>query len=379
LFFIIPPNVYSTENNPVITISTDGEAKVTQNFQTKTTISSITIQSMSDKISNIIATDERGIILATSQNDSWIRIDTLGASTVNLSYSAEIISKVSGIWKISFESNKESTVILPPLSNIVSVNNIPIDITDDGIIMPPGKNTISYTIKDVTTKNFVASVNDVDYPIQIMTGSQVDGFSADMDSILFNVDYNAPILLIIPKALISDPFEISLNNNQVDSKQYYQNNTHSWIRIEPQEAGSIKVAETISKENISEKPQGGGCLIATATYGSELAPQVQQLRELRDNTLLQTNSGSSFMSVFNQIYYTFSPAIADLEREHPVFRETVNLAIIPLISSLSILNYVDMDSEAEVLGYGISLIVLNVGMYFVAPAIIITKLVNRRN
>ncbi|GFN40677.1 MAG: hypothetical protein YK1309IOTA_2240001, partial [Marine Group I thaumarchaeote] len=30
---------------------------------------------------------------------------------------------------------------------------------------------------------------------------------------------------------------------------------------------------------------GGGCLIATATYGTELAPQVQQLRELRDSSL----------------------------------------------------------------------------------------------
>ncbi len=34
-----------------------------------------------------------------------------------------------------------------------------------------------------------------------------------------------------------------------------------------------------------------------------------------------------------------------------------------MISSLSILNYVDMDSEDKVLGYGISLILLNIGMY----------------
>ncbi len=119
---------------------------------------------------------------------------------------------------------------------------------------------------------------------------------------------------------------------------------------------------------------GGGCLIATATFGSELAPQVQQLRELRDNKLLETNSGSAFMSGFNQFYYLFSPTIADWERQSPIFKEVVKLTITPLLTSLSILNYVDMDSESEVLGYGISLILLNAGMYFVLPAIVIHRI-----
>jgi hypothetical protein len=112
-------------------------------------------------------------------------------------------------------------------------------------------------------------------------------------------------------------------------------------------------------------------LIATATYGSELAPQVQQLREIRDNKLLQTKTGSSFMNSFNSFYYSFSPTIADYERENPAFKEAVKIMITPMISSLSILNYVDMDSEESVLEYGISLIILNLGMYFVAPAIVI--------
>ena len=121
----------------------------------------------------------------------------------------------------------------------------------------------------------------------------------------------------------------------------------------------------------------GGCLIATATYGSELAPQVQMLREIRDNSLSQTSSGTAFMKSFNQFYYSFSPYIADYERESPVFREVVKFAITPMISSLSILNYVDMDSEAKVLGYGISLILLNIGMYFAVPAVIIYKIKSR--
>ena len=119
--------------------------------------------------------------------------------------------------------------------------------------------------------------------------------------------------------------------------------------------------------------EGGGCLIATATFGSELAPQVQQLRELRDNTILSTKSGVAFMTGFNQFYYTFSPTIADFERENPIFKETVKLAITPMLSSLSILNYANIDSEQEILGYGISIILLNIGMYFVAPAMVIHR------
>ncbi len=117
--------------------------------------------------------------------------------------------------------------------------------------------------------------------------------------------------------------------------------------------------------------EDGGCLIATATYGSELSPQVQQLRELRDNHLLQTESGTSFMNSFNDFYYSFSPYIADYERENPIFKEIVKLGITPMISSLSILNYVEMDSEESVLGYGISLIILNLGMYLGIPASVI--------
>jgi len=115
----------------------------------------------------------------------------------------------------------------------------------------------------------------------------------------------------------------------------------------------------------------GGCLIATATFGSELAPQVQLLREIRDNSLLQTQSGQSFMQGFNQFYYSFSPAVANYERQNPVFKEAVKLTITPLLVSLSLLNYVDLNSEESVLGYGIGIILMNVGMYFVAPALLV--------
>ena len=118
------------------------------------------------------------------------------------------------------------------------------------------------------------------------------------------------------------------------------------------------------------EPAGGGCLIATAAYGSELAPQVQYLREIRDNTLLSTSSGSSFMEAFNQMYYTVSPQIADLERENAAFRELVRVAITPMLTSLSIMSLAEEGSETSVLGLGLLVISLNAGMYVAAPALL---------
>ena len=131
------------------------------------------------------------------------------------------------------------------------------------------------------------------------------------------------------------------------------------------------------KEDLDEST-GGGCLIATAAYGSEMAPQVQFLREIRDGKIMATESGTAFMTGFNQFYYSFSPAVADYERENPMFKEAVKLTLTPLLTSLAILNYVDIDTEQEVLGYGIGVILLNIGMYFVAPAAIIIAIKNRR-
>jgi hypothetical protein len=138
--------------------------------------------------------------------------------------------------------------------------------------------------------------------------------------------------------------------------------------------------DTNSADKLDEssvEPQsksGGGCLIATAAYGSELAPQVQMLREIRDNVLFTTNSGAGFMMYFNALYYSFSPTISDWERENPVFRELIKVTITPMLSTLSILNYVDINSEQELQGYGIGIILLNIGMYFVLPAVVILRL-----
>ena len=80
------------------------------------------------------------------------------------------------------------------------------------------------------------------------------------------------------------------------------------------------------------------------------------------------------MTSFNQFYYSFSPTVADYERENATFKEAVKLTLTPLLASLTLLQHVDIDSEHEMLGYGISIIFLNIGIYFIIPAVLIMKI-----
>ena len=165
------------------------------------------------------------------------------------------------------------------------------------------------------------------------------------------------------------PQEISLQQKEIEEvneeEKVVVESKSDIIIMEETQNEKIEIEE----RGIENSEAGGGCLIATAAYGSEMAPQVQFLREIRDSKVMATESGESFMAGFNEFYYSFSPYIADYERENPVFREMVKIGITPMLSTLSVMSMAD--SEQEVLAYGIGVILMNIGMYAVAPAMMI--------
>jgi hypothetical protein len=343
-----------------ITVTSEGKAKVSQALFPETFVSTVDVKVISEKISNLLAIDEENILLGTSQEQDLLKIATLGASSVDLKYNADILSYESGVFKLKYNSDVESRVNLPPLSKLVSLNTIPIEITDEEYVLPPGDISLSFSIRPVTSKEFFVPVDDSQYKVEAITAAKIEGFSANSEQIQFIIKDKAIVLTIIPTEIMANPNDALLNGETVDFTQFHKNSTHSWIRIDPHEKGLVKILDTTEK---TEK--GGGCLIATATYGTEMAPQVQLLREIRDNQLMNTDSGESFMTGFNSVYYSFSPYVADLQRESPLFKEIVKIGITPLLSSLYFMEYAETDEE--VLGLGISVILLNIGMYFIFP------------
>ena len=96
------------------------------------------------------------------------------------------------------------------------------------------------------------------------------------------------------------------------------------------------VIDTTDTDSQEQDPRGGGCIVATAAYGSELAPQVQRLREARE-ALDTTEAGSALLHAFNTAYYSVAPAVADMQRQSPEFNGVVRAAIAPALTGLEAL------------------------------------------
>lgn len=130
---------------------------------------------------------------------------------------------------------------------------------------------------------------------------------------------------------------------------------------------------TISESCVTEAAVTGGdgdsaCLIATAAFGSEMAPQVQFLRDFRENHILSTAAGQSFMSTFNAAYYSFSPQVADYEREQPWLQHLVRIFIYPLLGILTVSEKAYSVSEGELGAVAAGMVASSlIGAVYLAP------------
>ena len=243
------------------------------------------------------------------------------------------------------------TTVELPLVEILPLNNL-----NSSTILKITPNEETYVFPEVlfpVTFQFMET-NDGDSPLTNVSVSTDDCMPIDLVD-----DGNGDLIL--------DPGETWIYECERYLAQGH--NTITAIATGTDQSG-LEITHPLDPDESATAIVTGGCLIATATYGTELAPQVQMLREIRDNTLFSTESGTSFMESFNTAYYSFAPTISDWERESPLFKEAVKLYITPMLSTLSIMSLAEDGSEIEVLGWGISVIALNLGMYFAAPAFI---------
>lgn len=125
-----------------------------------------------------------------------------------------------------------------------------------------------------------------------------------------------------------------------------------------------------------------GCVIATATYGSELAAEVQFLRGFRENTVYSTFAGSRFMEVFNAFYYSWSPTVAGVIWSHSALQTVGRMLITPLLGILHVSTAVNsvfsFNPELGIVATGLVASSLIGLVYFFPVGWVLVKAVRRR-
>ncbi|MEM2680777.1 MAG: M6 family metalloprotease domain-containing protein [Candidatus Bathyarchaeia archaeon] len=116
-----------------------------------------------------------------------------------------------------------------------------------------------------------------------------------------------------------------------------------------------------------------GCLIATATYGSEFSPEVNFLRNFRDKEVMATFAGRNFMNVFNVWYYSFSPKIAETIDLNSKLKETFKIILYPLLKILYLTkifySFLSFNPELAVISSGVLASFL-IGLTYLTPLIL---------
>ena len=127
---------------------------------------------------------------------------------------------------------------------------------------------------------------------------------------------------------------------------------------------------------ITTEPQKK-CIIATAAYGSELAPEVQTLRTFRDSVVMSTRSGRAFMNVFNNWYYSFSPQVANIISENLFLGDVVRTSLHPLIgvlsTSASIQSVLSFNPELATVMAGLVATAL-IGLVYLSPPMLLISM-----
>lgn len=205
------------------------------------------------------------------------------------------------------------------ISNAMGANEITFDV-NKSTYKPGDIVVINGTSKDSPNQPVAVEVKDPSGNILVIRTVETDSNGN------FQLKFKLPETATVGNYNIVTNAQVN-GSTVTETKQIVQNTAPSTAPNTSQPAQPT--AQTTSA------PFGGRCLIATAAFGSDISPQVQFLREFRDQRIQSTEAGASFMTVFNMWYYSFSPYVADYERQQPWLQDTVRTSVYPLLGILT--------------------------------------------
>ena len=120
------------------------------------------------------------------------------------------------------------------------------------------------------------------------------------------------------------------------------NITSSSINCTVNGLGTVKLVQTeiTTPPPTTPTPPPSGCLIVTASHGSELAPEVIFMRHVRDDVIGSNDVGMVLVSVWNNFYYSWSPPVANMISNSKTLQSTFRILLLPLVAIIHVTAFV---------------------------------------
>ena len=188
----------------------------------------------------------------------------------------------------------------------------------------------------------------------LIAGKVLDGQSSPVDGATISIQVNDPqntpvhvnLVYTDQSGAYSDQFALTPEAPQGKYTVFALANKAGLNNTQAQTEFTV-ISQTVTSTTFSPttssqmQPNPNKCLIATATYGTEMAPEVVMLRDFRDSQVVQTSAGRNFMLAFNTFYYSFSPQAATFISAHSNVRAFMKLVLYPMITILSLAAQLD--------------------------------------
>ncbi len=326
-----------------------------------------------------------------AQQNSTVTYTVNGTSSND--YSATMTMTVAGLPAGVTPSFNPVSILIPPASSISSTLSLAISPT-----APLGTYTLNITGTSGTESHMaqvtliIVAPTDFSLTLSPNSPSVRNGSSTSVTVDVNSINsFNNPVALsiIMPSssgatAAIAPPTVTPPPNGLVASTL-----TITTAPTAPAGTGTITVTGTSGTKTryayatLTISPTAGRpCIIATATYGSEMAPEVYFLRLFRDRSIQTTFAGNQFMNVFNAWYYSFSPAVAQQVKSNLVLRNISKAVIYPLLGTLYLAQWsysaLSFAPELAVVVAGIVASTLIGIVYFAPITLLAIELARRR-
>ena len=146
-------------------VYTDGVTRVDYHLDADPTLALVNITLFGDTLEDLFILDQDGLLLMSTVVDGYHQVDSLGSSSLTVSYLTTDLTRKSGaVWSINVETAISAEIMLPIGATIINMNDIPLEIEtvdeQTRLVMPAGGVSVSYTVDIVDSETLASEAID---------------------------------------------------------------------------------------------------------------------------------------------------------------------------------------------------------------------------